>query len=31
MSFQKKLRDIAWEIGQRYPVRHSADYVALPL
>ena len=31
MVFQKKLRDIAWETGHRYPVRHSTDYIALSM
>jgi glycosyltransferase involved in cell wall biosynthesis len=26
---QTRLRDIAWEVGQNYPVAHSTDYISL--
>jgi glycosyltransferase involved in cell wall biosynthesis len=29
--FQEKLRQIIWEIGQRYPVPLTADYIALSM
>jgi glycosyltransferase involved in cell wall biosynthesis len=29
VSSQARLRDIAWEVGQNYPVSHSSDYISL--
>ena len=29
MLSQSRLRDIAWEVGQNYPVTHSSDYISL--
>ncbi len=31
MLSQQRLREIAWEIGQRYPARHSVDYIVLSM
>ena len=28
-SVGKRLREIAWEVGQRYPLRHTTDYISL--
>jgi len=29
MPSQVRLREIAWEVGQNYPVSHSSDYISL--
>lgn len=29
MPSQARLRDIAWEVGQNYPIKHSSDYISL--